>query len=134
MIGIRGGYVSPSFIVYKRSFAYNRNMKTNFLTIKVAEGSILSGGEDGHVLVYSKEGDYYYSVSISTLFKKFDDKLELLRKDFESFKNTCDEKMEKMDEADKKRDEQVADMLSNYKENMSKVITMVESLYNNGGN
>lgn len=109
-------------------------MKTNFITIRVAEGTVLSGGEDGHVLVYSKEGDYYYSVSISTLFQKYEKELETLRKEFDAYKSTCNDKIKEMDEADKKRDDQVADMLSNYKENMSKVITMVESLYDNGGN
>ncbi len=108
-------------------------------TINIKEGTILSKAGEGHVLVYSASGDYYYAVPLSQIFKYEDDAIKALKEEctkqiaelkenFETFKEEVNKKIEEMNIADSKRDAKVDKMISNYKESMEKVFDMIESL------
>ncbi len=108
-------------------------------TINIKEGTILSKAGEGHVLVYSAEGDYYYAVPLSKIFQYEESSIKALREEctrqitelkenFEAFKKQIEEKIEDMDQADANRDTKVNKMISNYQESMNKVFEMVKQL------
>jgi len=109
------------------------------VTIRVAEGTVLSKEGDGHVLIYSKDGDYYYSVSISDLYHYEDEQVRKLKEEikalekklndsFEAKSGELDALTDQFRKAEEKRDEKVGKMVANYKESMTKVFDMVDSI------
>lgn len=107
--------------------------------INIKDGTVLSDAGEGHILVYSSSGGYYYAVPMSTLFKYEDDSIKALKEEsdakdteqdekFNDFKEEVSKKMEEMEKADIARDAKVDEMISNYKESMTKVFEMIEKL------
>jgi hypothetical protein len=114
-------------------------MRKQFVTIQVAEGTVLSNKGDGHVLIYSKDGDYYYSVSISDLYHYEDEQVRKLKEEIkaleEKLKESFDARARELDaltaqfrKAEEKRDDRVGKMVANYKESMTKVFDMVDNI------
>lgn len=100
-------------------------MKKQFVTIQVAEGTVLSKNGDGHVLLYSKDGDYYYSVSITDLQALQNAKVRKMREEFEALKKEFEDSLQTLKKNDEKRDEKVDGMITNYKASMNKVFEMI---------
>lgn len=112
------------------------NMRT---TIELKEGTVLSKKGDGHILVYSSSGDYYYAVTMAELFRYMEASLNALKEEytakvaeltesFEAFKDEMNKKIEEMDKADAERDEKVSKMILNYQESMEKVFSMIQEV------
>lgn len=114
-------------------------MRKQFVTIQVAEGTVLSKDGDGHILLYSKDGDYYYSVPISDLYYFEDEQIMKLKEEITTLENklkdSFDEKTEELEtlegklrKSDEVRDAKVDKMIANYKESMTKVFDMVDNI------
>lgn len=128
-------------------------MKNQYITIKVKEGTVL-GEKDGHVLIYSKQGDYYYSVSQSDLFRNQDEKIAKMRGEISEHKEgvaeTLSTQKEEIENKEKeledkvncvieevkrqsqKNSEKIDKLIANYKETMSQVFSMIEELQRGG--
>jgi len=93
--------------------------KVIYTNVAIREGTVLPKG-DGSVLCYSKEGGYYYSVSLKDILTAYDEKDKARDKKVED----CISEMKKqMSEMTEKYNEMVKTM----KETMSSMISMVES-------
>lgn len=100
-------------------------MRKSIVAIQVAEGTVLSKQGDGHVLLYSKDGDYYYSVSISDLQALQNEKVRKMREEFEALKKRNEDSLKTLKENDEKREAKLEKLITNYKESMKKVFEMI---------
>lgn len=95
------------------------------MPIQVLEGTVLSKQGDGHVLLYSKDGDYYYSVSISDLQALQNEKVRKMREEFETLRKQNEDSLKTLKEFEEKMDDKMDKLIANYKDSMKKVFEMI---------
>jgi DNA anti-recombination protein RmuC len=100
-------------------------MRKIIVPIQVLEGTVLSKQGDGHVLLYSKDGDYYYSVSISDLQALQNEKVRKMREEFETLRKQNEDSLRALKEFEEKIDDKMDKLIANYKESMKKVFEMI---------
>ena len=100
-------------------------MRKIIVPIQVLEGTVLSKQGDGHVLLYSKDGDYYYSVSISDLQALQNEKVRKMREEFETLRKQNEDSLRVLKEFEEKIDDKMDKLIANYKESMKKVFEMI---------
>lgn len=100
-------------------------MRKIIVPIQVLEGTVLSKQGDGHVLLYSKDGDYYYSVSISDLQALQNEKVRKMREEFETLRKQNEDSLKTLKEFEEKIDDKMDKLIANYKDSMKKVFEMI---------
>lgn len=120
-------------------------MKTRSATIRIKDGTVL-GSRDGHVLVYSERGDYYYSVTLASLLANERGEIEAMKKEISEFKAEQESKTEAFSASEKANRESFeseaeakyqdfkssvakdrADFLKKYQESMTTLTELVKA-------
>lgn len=109
--------------------------------IFIKEGTVLPRGKN-HILLYSKDGDYYYGMEIKDVFSKYEEEFASMK---ESFGKTESEAESRYDEATRRNESMVEDeirklkdlefevtskfnvMMNNYKELSERILNLVEA-------